>query len=249
MIIEFLWDLTNRALESLREVLFTVTLANLYAAVDELQDSLRRFSYLEEVSALTAVASLARPDLHSAIERVASWFKLSGNNEYQDYDLRISYEAGLETVRSYYSHLNIVSDFNSPQLMMAGRTLPFFARLFSILLDNSAFHSGLSSGRLNLRGEASVIDGLLHISVRNNLSAAVDLDHVSRQVARVNSEFGRERASKLIREEGGSGYPKIWKILAHDLGGDHAVQVSLTSENDFLVEIMLDAKGIVLCGS
>ena len=84
------------------------------------------------------------------------------------------------------------------------------------------------------------------MSARNNLATTVDLDHVRRQVAIVNSDFGRERASKFIREEGGSGYPKIWKILAHDLGGEHALDVSLTSTGEFLVEIMIEAKGIVL---
>jgi hypothetical protein len=220
--------------------------ANLHAAIDNLQDALRQFSDSEEISALTSAANLVRPDLRSAVERVASWFTLSGNTEYQDYDLRISYEAGLATVKSYYSHLNIVSEFQSETLIMSGRTLPFFARLFSILLDNSAFHSGLNSGTLALRAEAKVTEGVLHLSILNNLAPTVDLEHVRRQVERVNADFGRERASMFIREEGGSGYPKIWKILAHDLGGDHVVQVSLAPKNEFLVEIMIDANGIVL---
>jgi hypothetical protein len=128
---------------------------------------------------------------------------------------------------------------------MTGRTLPFFARLFSILLDNSAFHSGLTSGTLLLQTAARLEEGVLHLSARNNLASTVDVDHARRQVALINADFGRERASKYIREEGGSGYPKIWKILAHDLGGEHALQVSLTDANEFLVEIMIEAKGIV----
>ncbi|WP_339027871.1 hypothetical protein WI604_23450 [Bradyrhizobium symbiodeficiens] len=245
-IIEFLWGLTNRALERLRDVLFSVTLANLYSAVDDLQDVLGKQVSSDEVSALTSAANLVRPDLRSAVERVASWFALSGSNEYQDYDLRISYEAGLATVKSYYSHLSIVSEFDSPTILMAGRTLPFFARLFSILLDNSAFHSGLVSGALLLRTKAWLSDGLLHLSARNNLAPTVDSEFVRKRISRVNSDFGRERASNFIREEGGSGYPKIWKILAHDLGGGHAVQVSLTPADEFLVEIVMEAKGIAV---
>jgi hypothetical protein len=50
----------------------------------------------------------------------------------------------------------------------------------------------------------------------------------------------------LIPVEGGSGYPKIWKILAHDLGGRHALDVSLSEEKEFSVEMMFEAEGIVL---
>jgi hypothetical protein len=246
LILEFLWAKTNKALESLRSMLFTVTLTNLQSAVEDLQGDLGKHQDSNEISALTSATNLVRPDLRSAIERVASWFTLSGNNEYQDYDLRISFEAGLATVKSYYSHLTIVSKFDSGTLIMAGRTLPFFARLFSILLDNSAFHSGLTSGTLLLQASSECEDGVLYLSVRNNLASAVDLERVRQRTALVNADFGREGASKYIREEGGSGYPKIWKILAHDLGGEHALNVSLTSEGEFLVDIMIEARGIVL---
>jgi hypothetical protein len=246
LILEFLWAKTNRGLESLRSMLFTVTLTNLLSAVESLQHDLSKYHSSEEITALTSAANLVRPDLRSAVERVASWFTLSGSNEYQDYDLRISFEAGLATVKSYYSHLTIVSEFDSAPLILAGRTLPFFARLFSILLDNSAYHSGLSGGTLLLQASAKCEDGVLYLSVRNNLANTVDLARVQQRVDLVNADFGREGASKYIREEGGSGYPKVWKILAHDLGGEHALNVSLTKDNEFLVDIMIEAKGMVL---
>jgi len=247
IIIEYLWTRTNYGLEKIRNVLQTSVLNNLFAALQELQDSLRQYEYDEGVVSLLSASNLVRPDLRSAVDRVASWFTLSGNTEYQDYDLQIAFEAGLATVRSYYSNLSIISQYTAPEpVMMAGKTLPFLARLFSILVENSAFHSRLTSGNLKVKADARVEDRILYIDVANNLDPQIDRAALRQRVAFVNSEFGREKASQRIREEGDSGYPKIWKILAHDLGGNHAVDVSLTDQNEFLVQIMIEARGIVL---
>lgn len=161
--------------------------------------------------------------------------------------MQVSYEAGLATVQTYYSNLEFVSSLSgADRITMVGWTLPSFVRIFSILIENAAVHSGITDGRLLLRADARIDAGLLVIGVRNTLSPNADLDRVKRKVNAINEDFGRERASNFIREEGGSGYPKIWKILAHDLGGDHALGVSVVDENEFLVEIMLDTKGILL---
>lgn len=246
-VIAALWALTNRGLDSLREMLSSSILTNLLSALQSLQDILHRYSYSEGVSGLLSATNLVRPDLRSAIDRVASWFAIPSNNEYQDYDLRIAYEAGLATIKSYYSHLSIFSEFGSEQsILMAGRTLPSFVRLFSLLLDNCAFHSGLAGGSLRIKVEAAISKGFFGLRVKNNLGYHVDLDLVRAKAATINAEFGRERASQLIPVEGGSGYPKIWKILAHDLGGKHALEVSVSEDREFVVDILLDSKGLVL---
>ncbi|OSJ19667.1 hypothetical protein BSR47_01800 [Bradyrhizobium canariense] len=246
-VIAALWTLTNRGLDTIREMLFSRTLTSLLASLQALQDVLHRRGHYEEVSGLLSATNLVRPDLRSAIERVASWFAIPSNNEYQDYDLRISYEAGLATIKSYYSHLSIQSEYLADEpVVMAGWTLPSLVRLFSLLLDNSAFHSGLAGGSLRIGVAAKLSSSLLELQIRNNLGEDVDLDNVRAKAASINAEFGRERASQLIPVEGGSGYPKIWKILAHDLGGNHALQVSVSESREFIVDIVLEAKGLVL---
>ena len=209
-VIDFLWAVTNRGLELVRRVLTTFTLKTLQTTIDQFQDSIADISRPDELNSLLAASNLARTDLGPAVERVASWFTLSHNTEYQDYQLQISYEAGLATVRSYYAHLDIRSEITTtPSILMAGKTLPSFARLFSMLVDNAAFHSKIESETLLLKCECRYEDGVLYIAVTNNLSPKVDKNQLRERIQRINSEFGAEPASEVISREGGSGYPKI----------------------------------------
>jgi len=252
-VIEFLWAMTNNALAEIRRVLLSQTLARFHSSIDVLQEDLREIanecdwsSDESELSGLLSASNFARADIKAAIERVASWFTLSANNEYFDYSLELSYDAGLATVHSYYSHLTISSSYSGPTIQMAGWTLPSFTRLFSILLDNAAHHSGIHGGTLMITAEAWIEGGLLYFTVRNPLAPTVDLAQLDRRIAVINDGFNREPASEVISQEGGSGFPKLWKILAHDLGGDHAIYVRLVGGVEFMVEIMIDAKRIVV---
>jgi hypothetical protein len=246
-VIDFLWAVTNDGLERVREVLATDTLKNLNAAITKLQTMLAEAISGDALSSMMTATNLARTELAAALERVASWFTLSTNTEFQDYAIQIAYEAGLATVRSYYSDLNIVSECSGDQhLQLAGRTLPAFARLYSLLLENSAYHCGIDSGDLHIYADVKHDDGVLLLTVRNELSASTNFEELGRRIRRLNEDFGKEPSSEVVRSEEGSGYPKIWKILAHDLRGDHALEVSLVNNREFQVQIMIEAKGIVL---
>lgn len=245
-IFDFLWDLTRVGLQRVRDVLPGSTLARLNNTIHSLQSRLRDIGDNEQISALLAATYLARTDVAPAIERVASWFTISATTEYQDYPLSIAYEAALATVKSYYSQLEIGSDFRSNvQITMSGWTLPFFARLFSLLLENSAYHAGINHGRLPLSVEAHYEGDILTLIVKNALSTDKDFAYVEERIANINANFGSAPSQEVIQQEGGSGYPKIWKILAHDLGGEHALVVSLTPGKEFLVEIVIDAARFV----
>lgn len=244
-ILEFLWTLTDHGLDRVRHVLRERTQAQLNSAISNLQMKLSVLPKDYELSSLISATNLVKPEVASAIERVGSWFTLSQEKEYQDYDLQISFEAALATVKSYYSQLEIVHCFDSANIIMKGRTLPSFTRLFSILLDNCALHSKIAVGELPIDASAKLADDLLYLRVCNPISSTADARELKSIIERINRNFGAEPSAQIIRQEGGSGYPKIWKILKHDLGGEHAVDVSLTDEGRFQVDIMIDAKGLV----
>ena len=130
--------------------------------------------------------------------------------------------------------------------MMLGWTLPTFARLFSILIENAAFHSGIGKGQLQLPGEAVRENNRLNVKLRNALAADINLEKVEVTAAKINKTFNMEAATAAIGDEGGSGYPKIFKLLTYDLSREHQLNVRVTPEREFEVEMNIDARGVVL---
>jgi hypothetical protein len=246
VVMDILWGLTNASLEVVRNVLVNDIWHDLQHALEELQIELDCLGSLSSSSGLIAAINLARPDIRAAVERIASWFVPSNNSEFADYPLKLAFEASLATVKSYYRDLDITHNFWEPtNLVLAGWTLPSFARLFLILIENAAFHCGVGTGGLDVVCEATLNESWLEIILRNSLSSGVDRDKLGARLARINANFNREGAFEAIDNEGGSGYPKIFRLLTYDLSTAHELAVRLTEGEKFEVRIKLDARELV----
>jgi hypothetical protein len=245
VVINVMWDLTHASLDQVRERLLSDILHQFQVALGDLQDELEQMARARALTPLLDSVNLVRPEIRAAVERVASWFVPSVNSEFADYPLQLAYDAGLATVRSYYKDLEVLSKFEGgSEVLMSGWTLPTFARLFSILIENAAFHSGISKGKLQLPGKAACEAGKLSIKLRNALSLDIDRSWIESRVQHINNTFNREGATAAIGDEGGSGYPKIFKLLAYDLGREHMLNVRVTPEVEFEVDIEIEAKDL-----
>ena len=244
-VFEFLWLSTERNVARVRENLLGPVLSELNNSINALEVTLRESGLEGVIPALMSAITIARPELRSAVERVASWFAISSNYEYQDFDLEIAYHAALQTVKTYYANVDIISQYvaNRP-LILKGWCLPIFVRLFDLILDNAAFHGAQQRNTLAMSAMAEADDGVLLICIRNDLPPDHDLKKLTARIAMLNSDYGQEKAVDLVGEEGGSGYPKIWKLLHFDLRMEHTLRVQLEG-NEFVVEIRINAHGIL----
>lgn len=239
------WDSTQRNLVQVRNALTTSILSGLLDCMNNLAQDVSSNGFDTSLPDLEHAITLAKTEMRDAIDRVASWFTLSSNNEYQDFDLAIAFQAGMNTVKTYFRNLSILDDYHSDgEIVLNGWCLPIFVRLFFLILDNAATHGARNRTSLRISMFVEVGDGNLLISATNDLPPDHDGSELSRRVEEINRDYGQARAMELLAEEGGSGYPKIWKLLKTDLRKDHLLHVKVTEE-EFCVEILLPTGGIV----
>jgi hypothetical protein len=238
------WKSTESNLSRIRNTLLESILSDLNNAVNELEAKLRESALDQSIPGLMQAITMVRPDIRSAVERVVSWFKLSANTEYTDFDLEIAYQAGFQSVKTYYSNISITPSFvSSEQVMLQGWCLPFFARLFFLILDNAAFHGARDRSNLQVDVRVEANDSSISLRLENDLPKGCDIAALTEKVASINADYGQEKAVERLGEEGGSGYPKIWKLLNVDLRKEHKLKVSV-SDRYFVVEIIIAAQGI-----
>lgn len=245
VVISYLWERTQYCLSSIRSTLETSTLSEFIALIDETDLDLREIGVEEHIPAIHTSLSLVKGEMRSAVERVSSWFTLSSSTEYHDYELELAFQAGIRTVKSYYKNVAINETFlKTKPIQMKGWTLPHLARLFFLLFDNAAEHgaAGRDSLRIDVAAESS--QNSLYLHLRNDIGSKADLPAVQSKARTINSDYGQTKSIELLGEEGGSGYPKIWKLLRSDLGRTHDLDVSVADGN-FNVQILIDSRGVV----
>ncbi|MBW9051089.1 hypothetical protein [Rhizobium mesosinicum] len=239
------WDGTQRNLVQVRFALTTSVLSGLIECLTNFSQDLTAEGLGEALPDLDHAITLVQTEMRAAIDRVASWFTLSSNHEYQDFDLAIAFQAGMNTVKTYFRNLSISENYQSDrEIVMNGWCLPIFVRLFFLILDNAATHGARNRSTLRISMTVEVRDGYLFIKATNDLPEDHDRTELRKRVDEINRDYGQARAMELLSEEGGSGYPKIWKLLRTDLRRDHDLYVA-AADNEFSVEILLPTGGIL----
>ena len=81
----------------------------------------------------------------------------------------------------------------------------------------------------------------LHIHCINEVSSLVGLAEVAEKLSKLHTEF------RLVRQEGGSGYAKLHKILAFDLKRQEVgVGFRLAESGRFEAEVTMECEGLTL---
>ncbi|PPD10302.1 MAG: hypothetical protein CTY36_00475 [Methylocystis sp.] len=248
LLIEHFWAVTDYNLERVRKYLVETALQDFSDALDALDKNLDDVASSIKVTNLRSAITLSRPELQAAIGRVASWFTLSKEVDFPDYSAETGYQAGIETIKSYAANVSISSKLDCDEsIVLRGRTLPFIGRIFFIILDNIVEHSGIASGKIGVRCSIRLDGEFLVFKIVSDLDAKVDLANVRRRANDVNAQYGTEKATQFISVERRSGYPKIWKILTHDLQVEHVLEVAVDDKaREFSVEIKMAGAKIVL---
>jgi signal transduction histidine kinase len=244
-VIDAMWTATEHNLKNVRGRLLGDVLQKFVDAIDELGSSLESLGLSRRIPAMNDALLMAKADMRAAIERVASWFTLSAAHEYADFDLEIAFQAGIASVKSYYADLSIVHTYHHEpgSIMLLGWSLPAVARLFFQILDNAAQHAGKGRRELSIDVTAEHQNGTILIKITNDLPDELSRDDLKVRIGTINADYGQAKAMDMIGEEGGSGYPKIWKLLKADLRRDHDIHVSL-EQDKFKVEILLNSTGL-----
>lgn len=243
-VIDNLWAITERNLKRVRDVLTSTIQSDFMWLISQFEQSLYANGVDKQAPLLLNAVTLVRQEVRDAIARVADWFTLSRSHDYDDFALKIAFQAGLQSVRKYYAHLHISETFTaSAPIVLSGWTLPIFARLFFLLLDNAASHGAGNRPALNIEVAAEVDETTLLLTVSNDLDPNADFVRLDDRIAQINKEYGQANAAERAGEEGGSGYPKVWKLLNFDLRSPHDLAVSRDGYR-FVVSILMSIRGI-----
>ncbi len=240
-----LWERTESDLVRIRDRLEGEVADELTAAVDQVQAALSEIDANTRGAPLGAALVRARTGVQSAVRNVCNWFRVAGERQWVDFDARLLTDTALEVLRNCFPDKSIEPRVttNVPEIFRAAYFSSLNDVLF-ILLENVLKHSGLSAPfpRVELKTDV----GRVFIIVANSVAPGLDVEGLRARADKLNVMSRKVRASGAVREEGGSGYYKLHKILWHDLEceSDYNVDVSIV-DGEFRVTINMRAEGLL----
>lgn len=214
-VIDWLWQMTNASLDNIRNYMlndFSVYIDGLFELLrKDVTHALPRGHACNEIVELISRKSV---EMNSKIKKVVNWFNVSGVNM-DDVDfISLSEEIFKCMVLANPQHeVNGNPEYNGQTFMIKSHFVLHYTYLLKNLLSNMMKHGAeCKPGVKNFEMVYKITDQNVEMLFNNDIPAGCE--------EALNKKFDEKMKSKHFYGEGGSGIPKISKILRSDLPGD-----------------------------
>lgn len=209
-IIQYLWEVTNKSLKNIRNLISNDLKMKFNSILDNLVAETTGIGNDSMQNDFATAISNARTEVNLHLNKIERWFYLQ-DCTFDDFTfethLHIVWNLICETHPSIPCELHCNKDL--PSLMISGEYGIHLSDLLHIFFANMINHSKKEVTRHFIL-EAKLDGNLLHLHFENNFDG--DVDYTNKKISQLLNSYDR------LQKEGGSGLVKARKIVKYDFG-------------------------------
>ncbi|WP_426029593.1 tetratricopeptide repeat protein [Caulobacter sp. DWP3-1-3b2] len=240
------WRALNDNLTNVRSKLDGVVKPALAQRLDLLQQEVVKSLPGASTAPLHSAIAAARTEAQNSVDVIIGWFKLTQAADRPDYEFGIAVDVAAESINSCFKskQITVVRDIEVNR-ELKGTTLESMVDILFILFENAITHShGGSGSTVTLRAAGG--ENVLLLEVENSVIPQTDFEPLNvalrERLGKVSSASGQA----MVAQEGGSGFPKIVKILKHDLSGTSVIRAKFVNSTTFRTDIEFESARIFI---
>lgn len=235
IVINYLWQITEKNLCKIKQIIKEEIAQDYNNAFEELKNAVSKISNRAQSRDLQQKIAEASTDMPNTLDKICYWFQRSTESKHNDFDLQFAFNLGLQTIKNMHPEKRFIAKEISPTKSdkICGMFLKNFDGIFYNLFDN-IYKKAISSsgGDIEIRYELKYKDSKFYIYIENDYDCTTNI---------IDDEIRVEHAKKLINSgeylqkvkgEGGTGIPKIVKIIAYDLKREPIIDFGYIKENN-----------------
>lgn len=227
-VLEILFDITNKNLENIRKKI-TVDLNNsLLGILNNLENDLKEIIYKADSNQKELFKNIAmcRTNIQHEISSISNWFYLSKNLDDNVYTFKELFNISREILNSSYPKFKDINlDMNINVLKeIKGSEYAYYIDILLILFSNILQRSKLEPYQIKVNIQAYQDNNNIVIEIINN-------HNVDECIIKQSIEESREKInnvdsySEFSRQEGGTGFVKVEKMLKYNLRVRHKLEL------------------------
>ncbi len=246
-VIEQFWGILEQSLSGVRAFIEGEFFSKVRSIVDALERDVVSELRAVNSSSLRSAIAAARTQMSVTVANVANWFTLARDMERPDFEFGVAVEVATESIRVCHPSLDLgLERRDNVTFDCRGRTLESLVYLLFTALDNAVAHCGFVDSAPTMVLDTKLANGWLEITLTNSCVPVKEYQRRNDDLAdlrrRIETDVNREG---LASKEGGSGYPKIIRILRHELQTKYVLEFGYISPEKYEVKIGMEAKVII----
>lgn len=168
----------------------------------------------------------ASTDMQNVLDRVCYWFQRSTESKHSDFDLQFAFDLGFQTISNMHREVEFIAcpKENTQSDKIPGMYLKSFNDIFYNLFDNIYKKAYWKNGReIEIRYLLKYKEKRTHIYIENDIDSNKDHKEDIARVENAKELIKSGEYLKKVKGEGGTGIPKICKIIEYDLKQKHSI--------------------------
>jgi hypothetical protein len=235
-ILMLLWKQTDAGLGAIREYLRVEFVRKLNSALDTLEHASRESH--PRLAELEAAITTARTQIHDELDTVSDWFTRGDAAPSEDFDFDLAVDTALAMVNRGHVKRQLRLVRQLQPIRLRGYSLNALVNILVLLFDNALKHSGEQSDDVSLALRTNCSRPFFSIEASNALNSCINIVDLRTKLGGVRAILAEQAAtSEKVRDEGGSGYPKILRILRIDLMAKPSIHLDIDPGGNFTVSI------------
>ena len=241
---DFLWVKTEANLAKMKELLKGEIKDRYEKAFLTLKNSISEVKDRNKTAGMLRTIVEATNDMPNTIDRVCFWFQRSTESKHTDFDLDFVFDMSLETIGSMHPDTQFVpvkmenSDIDSK---IEGKYLKPYSDIFYNLLDN-IYKNATRKERNKVQVEYRLMqkDVRRDIYLQNDFDCSINHDEEKKKLDELRTILDNEEYLTRVKGEGGTGIPKIGKIISVDLKKRFKIDFGFIEEkNKFFIKVFM----------
>lgn len=239
-IFDFLWEITEHNLKAMRDLIredikqkYIDAFAKLLAVIKNVNE---KYPFPEALRWLNE----AQNDIDAELEKICNWFKRSAESQHADFDLDLAFQIGFKMIENIHPEKSFaVRDLNKDlAFKIPGIYLKNYWDIFYTLFDNVSKYALEEGGIKYISCDLQVNSTGTYIKMTNEYDCSNGIELETAKIRKALNLIASVAYLARAKQEGGSGIPKICKILSIDLDKKANIKCNfLPEKNQFTIEI------------
>ena len=241
IVIDFLWKRTELNLIAIKNKIKNEISSRYVSAFQNLKSKLDSISPKSRIRELNRKINEAETDMQNILERICFWFQRSEESKHADFELEFVFLMGLHTIHNMHPECKFSPKPIRPivcEQKIEGKYLKNFSDIFYNLLDNIYQNAERKDDKVEFDYLLEYKDEQFHILIENPYDCSGDLCVEVEKIENAKKLISSGKYLSKIKGEGGTGIPKICKIISVDLNMEPEINFDFVKkENKFYIEL------------
>lgn len=239
-VFDYLWNVTDRNLVRMKEIIRDEIKQKYIMAFANLSNVIKGIHEKTPFPEALRWLSEAQNEIDAELEKICNWFKRSAESQHADFDLDLAFQIGFSMIKNIHPEKRFEIKCLNKDLTskISGVYLKNYWNIFYTLFDNVSKYALEVDGVKNISCDLKVSDSEVLIKMTNDYNCS---NGVIAERTKINNAMNLIADAKYLaraQQEGGSGIPKIYKILSVDLDKKAKIRCDfLCDDNKFVIEI------------